>query len=79
MRNFNLNLFSLFDKPVHLNLGYAEGANLRGVKSVIFTGDITENLEVTLKYIDNMGKGPIGSTNLAQNRNFLVSEIGFKF
>ncbi len=79
LRYKNENLFSLFDKPVHLNLGYAEGVNLRGVKSLIFTSDITKNSEVTLKYIDNIGKGPIGSTNLAQNRNFLVSEIGFKF
>ena len=79
LRYKNKNLFSLFDKPVHLSLGYTEGVNLRGVKSLIFTSDITKNLEVTLKYIDNMGKGPIGSTNLAQNRNFLVSEIGFKF
>ena len=79
LRFKNKNLFSLFDKPVHLNLGYAEGVNLRGVKSLIFTSDITKNSEVTLKYIDNIGKGPIGSTNLAQNRNFLVSEIGFKF
>ena len=79
LRYKNKNLFSLFNKPVHLNLGYAEGVNLRGVKSVIFTSDITKNLEVTVKYIDNMGKGPIGSSNLAQNRNFLVSEIGYKF
>ena len=79
LRFKNKNLFSLFDKPVHLNLGYAEGVNLRGVKSVIFNSDITKNLELTVKYIDNIGKGPIGSTNLAQNRNFLVSEIGYKF
>ncbi len=79
LRYKNKNLFLFFDKPVHLNLGYTEGVNLRGVKSLIFTSDITKNLEVTVKYIDNIGKGPIGSTNLAQNRNFLVSEIGFKF
>ena len=79
LRYKNKNLFSLFDKPIHLNLGYAEGVNLRGVKSMIFTSDISKSLEITVKYIDNIGKGPIGSTNLAQNRNFLVSEIGYKF
>tara|TARA_Y200000002_G_C22656073_1_gene653535 strand:- start:726 stop:1466 length:741 start_codon:yes stop_codon:yes gene_type:complete len=79
LRYKNNNLFNLFDRPVHMSLGYAEGTNLRGVKSLIFRSDISEKLEVTLKYIDNIGKGPIGSSNLAQNRDFLVSEIGFKF
>ena len=75
----NKNLFNLLDKPIHFELGYAEGVNLRGVKSLIFTSDITKSLEVTVKYVDNMGKGPIGSTNLAQNRDFIVTEIGYKF
>ena len=70
LRYKNKNLFNLLDKPIHFELGYAEGVNLRGVKSLIFTSDITKSLEVTVKYVDNMGKGPIGSTNLTQIETF---------
>jgi len=79
LRYKNKNLFEILNKPVHLTIGYAEGVNLRGAKSLVFTTDITKQLEVTVKYVNNMGKGPIGSTNLAQNRDYLVSEIGYKF
>ena len=79
LRYKNKNLFEILNKPVHLTIGYAEGVNLRGAKFLVFTTDITKQLEVTVKYVNNMGKGPIGSTNLAQNRDYLVSEIGYKF
>ena len=29
--------------------------------------------------MDNMDKGPIGSSNQDQNRNYLISEIAYKF
>ena len=38
-----------------------------------------EKIEFNLKYIDNMGKGPVGSNNLSQNRDYLIAEIGYKF
>ena len=41
--------------------------------------EITDKIEFNLKYIDNMGKGPIGSNNLSQNRDYLIAEIGYKF
>ena len=73
------NFFKIKDKPVHLKIGYAEGVNLRGIKSVKFESEITNKIGLNLKYVDNMGKGPIGSTNQDQNRNYLVSEIVYKF
>ena len=44
-----------------------------------FESEITDKIGLNLKYIDNMGKGPIGSNNQNQNRNYLVSEIAYKF
>ena len=73
------NFFRINDKPVHLKIGYAEGVNLRGVKSIKFESEITDKIGFNLKYVDNMGKGPIGSNNQNQNRNYLVSEIAYKF
>jgi len=73
------NLTSVADYPVHLKLGYAEGVNLRGVKSVRFDMDVTKRLELSVKYVDNMGKGPISSTLDSQNQDFLVGSIGYKF
>ena len=67
------------DRPVHLKIGYAESVNLRGIKTIKFVNEITDKIEFNLKYIDNMGKGPIGSNNLAQNRDYLIAEIGYKF
>ena len=66
-------------RPVHLKIGYAESVNLRGIKTVKFVNEITDKIELNLKYIDNMGKGPIGSNNLSQNRDYLIAEIGYKF
>ena len=62
-----------------MKIGYAEVVNLRGVKSIKFESEITNKIGFNLKYIDNMGKGPIGSNNQNQNRNYLVSEIAYKF
>ena len=62
-----------------MKIGYTEGVNLRGVKSIKFESEITDKIGLNLKYIDNMGKGPIGSNNQNQNRNYLVSEIAYKF
>jgi len=73
------NLLKIKDRPVHLKIGYAEGVNLRGTKSIKFETEITDKVGFNLKYVDNMGKGPIGSTNQDQNRNYLVSEIAYKF
>ena len=73
------NLITIKDRPVHLKIGYAEGKNLRGVKSIKFESEITNKIGFNLKYIDNMGKGPIGSNNQNQNRDYLVSEISYKF
>ena len=67
------------DRPVHLKIGYAESVNLRGIKTIKFVNEITDKIELNLKYIDNMGKGPIGSNNLSQNRDYLIAEIGYKF
>ena len=67
------------DSPVHLKIGYAESVNLRGIKTIKFVNEITDKIEFNLKYIDNMGKGPIGSNNLSQNRDYLIAEIGYKF
>jgi hypothetical protein len=67
------------DRPVHLKIGYAESVNLRGIKTIKFVNEITDKIEFNLKYIDNMGKGPIGSNNLNQNRDYLIAEIGYKF
>ena len=67
------------DRPVHLKIGYAESFNLRGIKTIKFVNEITDKIEFNLKYIDNMGKGPIGSNNLSQNRDYLIGEIGYKF
>ena len=64
---------------MHLKIGYAESVNLRGIKTIKFVNEITDKIEFNLKYIDNMGKGPIGSNNLAQNRDYLIGEIGYKF
>ena len=52
---------------------------MRGTKTIKFESEITEKIGLNLKYVDNMGKGPIGSTNQDQNRNYLVSEIAYKF
>jgi len=52
---------------------------LRGTKTIKFESEITDKVGFNLKYVDNMGKGPIGSTNKGQNRNYLVSEIAYKF
>ena len=73
------NLIKIKDKPVHLKIIYAEGVNLRGTKSIKFESEITDKFGFNLKYVDNMGKGPIGSTNQDQNRDYLVSEIAYKF
>ena len=40
---------------------------------------VTKRLELTVKYVDNMGKGPISSTLDSQNQDFLVGSIGYKF
>ena len=66
-------------RPVHLKIGYAESVNLRGIKTIKFVNEITDKIELNLKYIDNMGKGPVGSNNLSQNRDYLIAEIGYKF
>ena len=73
------NFFKIKDKPVHLKIGYAEGVNLRGTKSIKFESEITDKIGFNLKYVDNMGKGPIGSTNQDQNTDYLISEIVYKF
>jgi hypothetical protein len=73
------NFIKIKEKPVHLKIGYAEGVNLRGVKSIKFISEISDKLILNLKYVDNIGKGPIGSKNQDQNRDYLVSEIGYKF
>ena len=73
------NFIKIKNKPVHLKIGYAEGVNLRGVKSIKFESEITNKIGFNLKYLDNMGKGPIGSTNQNQNRDYLISEIAYKF
>jgi len=73
------NLVKIKDKPVHLKIGYAEGVNLRGTKSIKFESEITDKIGFNLKYVNNMGKGSIGSTNQDQNRNYLISEIAYKF
>ena len=73
------NFVKIKDRPVHLKIGYAEGVNLRGTRSIKFESEITDKVGFNLKYVDNMGKGPIGSTNQDQNRNYLVSEITYKF
>jgi hypothetical protein len=73
------NFLKINDRPVHLKIGYAESVNLRGIKTIKFVNEITDKIEFNLKYIDNMGKGPIGSNNLAQNRDYLIGEIGYKF
>ena len=67
------------DRPVHLKIGYAESVNLRGIKTIKFVNEISDKIEFNLKYIDNMGKGPVGSNNLSQNRDYLIAEIGYKF
>ena len=79
LRFHKKNLTSFADYPVHLKLGYAEGVNLRGAKSVRFDMDITKRLELSVKYVDNIGKGPISSTLNSQNQDFLVGSIGYKF
>ena len=79
LRFHRKNLTSFADYPVHLKLGYAEGVNLRGAKSVRFDMDITKRLELSVKYVDNIGKGPISSTLNSQNQDFLVGSIGYKF
>jgi len=73
------NFVKINDRPVHLKIGYAESVNLRGIKTIKFVNEITDKIEFNLKYIDNMGKGPIGSNNLSQNRDYLIAEIGYKF
>jgi len=73
------NFVKINDRPVHLKIGYAESVNLRGIKTIKFVNEITDKIELNLKYIDNMGKGPIGSNNLSQNRDYLIAEIGYKF
>ena len=73
------NFVKINDRPVHLKIGYAESVNLRGIKTIKFVNEITDKIEFNLKYIDNMGKGPIGSNNLGQNRDYLIGEIGYKF
>ena len=73
------NFIKIKNRPVHLKIGYAEGVNLRGVKSIKFESEITDKIGLNFKYVDNMGKGPIGSNNQNQNRNYLVSEIAYKF
>ena len=78
--NFNKkNFVKINDRPIHLKIGYAESVNLRGIKTIKFVNEITDKIEFNLKYIDNMGKGPVGSNNLSQNRDYLIAEIGYKF
>ena len=73
------NFVKINDRPVHLKIGYAESFNLKGIKTIKFVNEITDKIEFNLKYIDNMGKGPVGSNNLSQNRDYLIAEIGYKF
>ena len=73
------NLVKIKSKPVHLKISYAEGVNLRGTKTIKLESEISGTIGLNLKYVDNMGKGPIGSTNQDQNRNYLISEIAYKF
>jgi hypothetical protein len=40
--------------------------------------DINKKTDLAIKYVDNSGKG-FFKNNVAQNRNYLVAEFGYKF
>jgi len=72
------NLFFLGAFPIHLKIGQADGRNLRRSRVIKTTLDINKKTDLAIKYVDNSGKG-IFKNNVAQNRNYLVAEFGYKF
>jgi hypothetical protein len=73
------NMFQIGDMQTSFYMGYVEGKNLRGTKHIKLTTDVTKNFEISAKVVKNIGKGPIFSNNIAQNRSFTVIEFGYKF
>ena len=72
------NLFFLGAFPIHLKIGQADGGNFRRSRVIKTTLDINKKTDLAIKYVDNSGKG-FFKNNVAQNRNYLVAEFGYKF
>jgi hypothetical protein len=78
MRLVKKNVFFINSMPVHFKLGQADGKNFRRSTVVKATMDITKKIDLSIKHVDNQGKG-LFKNNVAQNRNYLVMDIGYKF
>ena len=78
MRLMKKNVFFINSMPVHFKLGQADGKNFRRSTVVKATMDITKKIDLSIKHVDNQGKG-LFKNNVAQNRNYLVMDIGYKF
>jgi len=72
------NLFFLDVFPVHLKIGQADVSNFRRSRVIKTTLDVNKKIDLAIKYVDNSGKS-FFKNNVAQNRNYLVAEFGYKF
>ena len=78
MRLVKKNVLFINSMPVHFKLGQADGKNFRRSTVVKATMDITKKIDLSIKHVDNQGKG-LFKNNVTQNRNYLVMDIGYKF
>ena len=78
VRLIKKNLFFLGAFPIHLKIGQVDGSNFRRSRVIKTTLDINKKTDLAIKYVDNSGKG-FFKNNVAQNRNYLVAEFGYKF
>ena len=72
------NLFFLSVFPVHLKIAQADGSNFRRSRVIKTTLDVNKKTDLAIKYVNNSGKDSF-KNNVAQNRNYLVAEFGYKF
>jgi hypothetical protein len=72
------NLFFLDVFPVHLKIAQTDVSNFRRSRVIKTTLDVNKKIDLAIKYVDNSGKS-FFKNNVAQNRNYLVAEFGYKF
>ena len=81
VKNFKIkkkNIFFLDVFPVHLKIAQTDVSNFRRSRVIKTTLDINKKIDLAIKYVDNSGKS-FFKNNVAQNRNYLVAEFGYKF
>ena len=72
------NIFFLDVFPVHLKIAQTDVSNFRRSRVIKTTLDVNKKIDLAIKYVDNSGKS-FFKNNVAQNRNYLVAEFGYKF